>query len=205
MEGTGGKTHDGVEDMLRRLRHLALAALCLTTLQVHAESLAKSRAIAGQLLDNIDQTTWIAEGTGKHLIYIFFDPNCPYCHKLYESLRPLIAANDLQLRWIPVGLLTASSPAKAAAILQADNPLQAFHDNEDNFNFNDSSPGGGIDQVATVSDKTRLDLAANLSVLQGQNLFVVPVAVFRASDGHGFMFQGAPPDETLKALLQYVQ
>ena len=195
--------------MLKQSRNLLVAVLSIIALQgapqIQAESLAKSRATAGQLLDNIDQATWIVEGDGNHIVYIFFDPNCPYCHKLYESLRPLIGVMALQLRWIPVGMLAESSPDKAAAILQADNPLDAFHKNEDNFNFSDTGPGGAMAPATNMTDKTRLDLAANLSVLQEQNLFVVPVTVFQASDGQGFMFQGAPPDKTLRQLLHYAQ
>ncbi|MGD8842075.1 MAG: thioredoxin fold domain-containing protein [Gammaproteobacteria bacterium] len=172
---------------------------------VQAGSLSTSRTIAGHLLDSIDQATWVAEGKGKHIVYIFFDPDCPYCHKLYNELRPLVAERDLQLRWIPVGMLAATSLGKAAAILQAADPLAALHTNEDNFNFSDGGPGGGIAPAATISEQTRLNLAANLSPLQEQNLFAVPVAVFRARDGRGFMFQGAPPDKTLSQLLQYVQ
>jgi len=172
---------------------------------VQAGSLSTSRAIAGHLLDSIDQATWVAEGKGKHIVYIFFDPDCPYCHKLYDALRPLVAERNLQLRWIPVGMLAATSLGKAAAILQAADPLVAFRNNENNFNFSDSGPGGGIAPAATISEQTRLNLAANLSLLQEQNLFVVPVAVFRARDGRAFIFHGAPPDKTLNQLLQYVQ
>jgi thiol:disulfide interchange protein DsbG len=195
--------------VLGQTRILLVAILLVTSLPmppaVHAESLSTSRAIAGHLLDNIDQATWIAEGNGKHVVYIFFDPDCPYCHKLYDALRPLIAKQDLQLRWIPVGMLTDSSLGKAAAILQAGNPLDALHDNENNFGFSDGGPGGGIEPAADITDQSRLNLAANLSLLQEQNLFVVPVAVFRAADGQGFMFHGAPPAATLSQLLQYVQ
>jgi hypothetical protein len=70
--------------------------------------------------------------------------------------------------------------------------------NEDNFDFNDSGLGGGIAPAAATTEQTRLDLAANLSLLQEQNLFVVPVAMFRATDGQGFMFHGAPPARTLR-------
>ena len=207
--GTGPEQRGAAYMMLKQPRILLVTVLCIIGLQavtqVQAESLAKSRATADALLDNIDQATWLSEGDGKHIVYIFFDPDCPYCHKLYESLRPLIGEMALQLRWIPVGMLAASSPGKAAAILQADNPLDAFHKNEDNFNFSDNRAGGAVAPAVSMTDKTRLDLAANLSVLEEQNLFAVPVAVFQASDGQGFMFQGAPPDKTLRQLLQYVQ
>jgi thiol:disulfide interchange protein DsbG len=172
---------------------------------VQAESLSASRIKADHLLEGIDQATWITEGKGKRVIYIFFDPDCPYCHKLYESLSPLVDGHDLQLRWIPVAMLTSTSEGKAAAILQASNPLETFRKNEDDFGLNDSGPGGGITPASAITDKTSLELISNLSLLQEQNLFTVPVVVFRAKDGQGFMFNGAPPDKTLRQLLQYVK
>ena len=191
------------------LRNLLVIILVITwlaaSLGIQAGSSATSRVIAGHLLEDIDQTTWITEGSGKHIIYIFFDPNCPYCHKLYETLRPLIAKRDLQLRWIPVAMLSETSLGKAAAILQAADPLSAFHNNEDDFGLSDLGPGGAIAPAAVLSDQTRLNLAANLSLLQEQNLFGVPVVVFRATDGEGLMLYGVPATENLNRLLQNVQ
>ncbi len=195
--------------MLRQSRILLVIVLFLIGLPgshaVQAEALTTSRAIAGHLLEDIDEATWIAEGKGNRVVYIFFDPNCPYCHKLYEALRPQMAEEDLQLRWIPVGMLTPTSQGKAAAILQAGNPLEALRYNEDNFNFSDNGPGGGITPATAITDQIRLDLAANLSLLQGQNIFAVPVVVFHATDGQGFMFQGVPAAKKLRRLLQYAR
>jgi thiol:disulfide interchange protein DsbG len=191
------------------LRNLLIIILIISglaaSLGIQAGSSAASRDIASNLLDDIDQATWITEGSGKHIVYIFFDPNCPHCHKLYETLRPLIARRDLQLRWVPVAMLTDTSLGKAAAILQAADPLSALQMNEDDFGLSDLGPGGAITPAAVISDRTRLNLAANLSLLQGQNLFVVPVVVFRATDGQGLMFFGVPATENLNRLLQYVQ
>ena len=191
------------------LRNLLVVILIITGLAaspgIQAGTSATSRVMADYLLEDIDQTTWITEGSGKHIVYIFFDPNCPHCHKLYETLRPLIAKRDLQLRWIPVAMLSETSLGKAAAILQAADPLSAFHNNEDDFGLSDLGPGGAIAPATVLNDQTRLNLAANLSLLQEQNLFGVPVIVFRATDGEGLMFYGVPATENLDRLLQSVQ
>jgi thiol:disulfide interchange protein DsbG len=168
-----------------------------------AAPLPKYRQVANDLLSEIDQTTWVAQGSGQRVLYIFFDPNCPYCHQLYEKLSPMVEAKNLQLRWIPVGMLANSSLPKAAAILQAHDPLTAFKNNEENYDMNDD-PGGGITPARQVLDKTQLDLAANLSLLQGQNIAAVPVVVMRATDGQGFMFQGVPAGDNLKRILGVV-
>jgi len=43
---------------------------------------------------------WLQEGHGKRLLYIFIDPNCPYCHRLYTELQSRIGPEDLKVRWI---------------------------------------------------------------------------------------------------------
>ena len=40
-----------------------------------------------------------------HVVYVFFDPQCPHCAELWESARPLKA--QARFVWIPVGLLNA--------------------------------------------------------------------------------------------------
>ena len=76
-------------------------------------------AQAAKLLKEIGSAYWIQEGAGPRIVYIFFDPNCPFSHKLYLATRAEVGKGGLQLRWIPVGQLEASSPGKAAAILAA--------------------------------------------------------------------------------------
>ncbi|MDD4888145.1 MAG: hypothetical protein PHO64_14725, partial [Thiomonas sp.] len=83
-------------------------------------------ARAAALMRVIGEAHWVQEGAGPRIVYIFFDPNCPYSHKLYLATRAEVGKAGLQLRWIPVGQLEASSPGKAAAILSAPDPLAAF-------------------------------------------------------------------------------
>ena len=44
-------------------------------------------ARAAKLLKAIGSAYWIPEGAGPRIVYIFFDPNCPFSHKLYLSTR----------------------------------------------------------------------------------------------------------------------
>lgn len=72
------------------------------------------------------EATWIAEGQGRRIVYVFFDPNCPSCQLLYKNLRTFIGSHSLQLRWIPVAIVNVTSLGKAAAILQAPDPVAAL-------------------------------------------------------------------------------
>ncbi|MHB1666756.1 MAG: thioredoxin fold domain-containing protein [Thiomonas sp.] len=188
----------------RRLTLRALALLALAALPVPV--VAQSARQAEGVLAQIDKTTWIAEGQGKRALYIFFDPNCPYCHKLYGMLRAEVGKDDLQFRWIPLGMLTPSSLPKAAAILQAEDPLQAFHKNENDYDFAaNGQPGGGIEPATTITPKVRQELASNLAVYNGNRLFGVPVMVWTKADRRAASLTGVPSDAELSSILRSVR
>lgn len=180
---------------------LGIALLAMTT-WVRAAALTP----ADQLLNHIQQATYVAEGDGPRVLYVFFDPNCPYCHALYQNLRPWVGKNELQIRWIPVGILTSSSEPKAAAILQAPTPLGALRKNEDDYGFSDNGdPGGGIVPAVKIDEKVRLELAANLALMQDQKIYGVPVVLYRDRSGRAQLLVGGPTPAELKGLLAHIK
>lgn len=164
--------------------------------------------LAASMLDHLHEATAIPEGRGKHVVNIFFDPNCPYCHKLYSDLRPWVGKFNLEVRWIPVAILTPSSMTKAAAMLQAPSRLQAFYKNENDYDFNPSgAPGGGIDPAKVVEPQTRKAIDANDAVLKRAGIYyAIPLVVFRNKAGKGELSIGAPQsDKQLKDMLASVE
>ncbi|QTP60053.1 thiol:disulfide interchange protein DsbG [Billgrantia antri] len=83
----------------------------------------------GELWQRLEESHWIADGSADapRVLYTFTDPNCPYCHRFWEAARPWVEAGEVQLRHVMVGILAPDSPAKAAALLGADNPETALH------------------------------------------------------------------------------
>ena len=62
----------------------------------------------------LEASHWIADGRdGARVVYVFTDPNCPYCNKLWSEARPRVAAGKIQLRHVIVGILTPTRPGKA--------------------------------------------------------------------------------------------
>ena len=156
--------------------------------------------IAASVLADIGKATWIAEGKGPHVAYVFFDPNCPYCHKLYEATRSEVQAGKLQLRWIPVGILLPTSHGKAVAMLGAKDPLKAFYQNEDHYTMGD----GGIDEdLGTLEVEKKL--SANEALLARTQLGAVPLMLFYSKEGEPVMNQGAPPKDRLAAILAHIK
>ncbi|MGA8008411.1 MAG: hypothetical protein WCA24_03350 [Thiomonas sp.] len=160
-----------------------------------------ARAVA--LLRSIGRAHWVQEGTGPRIVYIFFDPNCPYSHKLFLATRAEVDKAGLQLRWIPVAQLEFSSMGKAAAILQAPDRLAAFHKNETDWNFGDS-PAGGIRPLAHPDAKVVRQLQANAALMHQAGLHTFPVMLYRSANGNAHLIIGLLPDGTLPTVLRSV-
>ncbi len=179
---------------------LAGLGLTLSTSVVAAE--ASPVSAAEKILSNIHRTTSIKEGKSTHVVYIFFDPNCPYCHRLYVNTRDWVKRNAMEFHWIPVGVLTTTSQGKAAAILGAKDPQKALYQNEDHYVR--SEDGGGIDEII-ATDRMAKILKANVNVLHLSGSEAVPTMLFRANNGQAVMIQGSPSKKRLKKILQYVK
>jgi thiol:disulfide interchange protein DsbG len=165
-----------------------------------AQAANPAQKMAASILEDIHQTTWIAEGKGPHVAYVFFDPNCPYCHKLYENTREAVKAGKLQLRWIPVGILLPTSHGKAVAMLGAEDPLKAFYQNEDNY----TRGNGGLDEDLGTPEVEK-KLSANEALLARTQLGAVPLMLFYTKQGEAVLIQGAPPKEKLPGILSYIK
>lgn len=103
--------------------------------------------LAKDALRDAEKTTWFTDGSNSapHKVYIVIDPNCIFCHKLYEEIFPQIADGNVQVRWVPVGFLKPGSAGKAAALINAkDHATAAKLLHEDEMKFNDHSEEGGL-------------------------------------------------------------
>lgn len=157
-------------------------------------------ARAQALLEAVRRARWVQEGSGPRVAYVFIDPNCPYSHRLYLATRAFVGQQGLALRWIIVGTLERSSPAKAAAILQAPDPLQAFRYNEDNWDFGDS-PAGGIRPLEHPLPTTVQALQRNAQIMHDAGLSVFPDLLFRDRGGQPRLYVGLLPADALPAVL----
>lgn len=105
-------------------------------------------------------------------IYVFVDADCPYCHTLWRTPQPY-QRTGLQVRNILVGVISASSPGKAAAVINARDPAAAWRRIEDRG-------GGRSDGVGDIAPVTHIDAADK--ALLANNLALM----------HGFGIVGAP-------------
>ncbi|WP_298140098.1 thioredoxin fold domain-containing protein [Acidiferrobacter sp.] len=133
----------------------------------------------------------IREGNGSRQLYVFVDPNCPFCHRLFERLQPLIGPHHVTVHWIVTGFLRATSAGKAAAILGARRPLAALMQSERGFRPGRGGGGGGIGPVA-VRGRAARAVAVNTHLLAMTGFELVPTLVYRNTAGRAVMHQGVP-------------
>ena len=100
--------------------------------------------------------------------YIFIDPNCVYCHHIYNYLNrvmPQLKKNGIQPVIIPVAFLKESSATRAAQIIKEG--WEAYKKNEENFKVGTES--GGIGGLTLTRENIEFFYAvkSNLKLFRG--------------------------------------
>ncbi|TNF65978.1 MAG: thiol:disulfide interchange protein DsbG [Gammaproteobacteria bacterium] len=141
-------------------------------------------------------THYIEQGkqNAPHKAYIIADPNCHFCHLLYQSLQPEIQSGNLAVRWILIGAVKPDSAAKTMAIFDSANPLKALEENE--HNFNESREEGGIAPDAKPSAQAKAQLDKNMQFMMNNKMYVTPIILYKTVNGLVKMDQGMPQQNT---------
>ena len=141
----------------------------------------------------LEQATWVREGpqSAKRVIYVFTDPECPYCHKLWQAMQPHVGP-QLQVRHILVGTLKATSLPKAAAILQHADPAKALEQHEKSFTR------GGIAPASQIASSTNGKLERNHKLMKSLDLAGTPAVFYRDRSGKVRRVVGMPDAGTLE-------
>lgn len=140
--------------------------------------------------DDLAASTWIGDGNpdADRIVYMFTDPNCPYCHKFWQAARPYVG-NDVQLRHVMVGILGPTSAGKAAALLSANDPRAALLDHEENYE------SGGVEPLASVAAETQQKLRTNRELMQKLGSGATPTIFYKDADGQVRRIIGLPQSE----------
>lgn len=149
--------------------------------------------IAKDMLGKLEKSRWIKDGedTAPRIVYVFTDPNCPYCMQFWQMARPWVESGKVQLRHVMVGILAPSSSLKSAAILAADNPTQALNEHSLAM-LKDRS--AGIKGLDSVPSDIEADLTRNEDLMMGWDLRATPAMIWQDEQGRIQMQTGASPD-----------
>ncbi|EGQ7973543.1 thioredoxin fold domain-containing protein [Vibrio parahaemolyticus] len=86
-----------------------------------------------KVFDKFEDEAWYfsthPKGDSKGIMYVFIEPFCGWCSKLFNDIEPEIQ-NGLEVRWVPVSFLSAQSPDVIEYITSSANPYQALQEHE---------------------------------------------------------------------------
>ena len=153
--------------------------------------------MAKEVWAKMEKAAWIADGKADapRVVYLFSDPNCPYCNMFWEQARPWVESGKVQLRHIMVGIIRADSPGKSAALLAAKDPQQALLEHEK------AGKASKLKPLESIPAQVQAKLAANQALMDELGLSATP-AIFYLDDQQRLQTQqGAPRPELLGQIL----
>jgi thiol:disulfide interchange protein DsbG len=151
------------------------------------------KAQEAEVWQQLEESAWIQDGdtAAPRLLYTFTDPNCPFCRQLHHATRPWVEAGEVQIRHIMVGILEQDSPARAAALLGADDPAAALQ-----------AHSSGIEEIAPSPQPRDIEQQVydNNRLFDALGLIATP-STFARLEGRLERAQGVPHDERLIELM----
>lgn len=160
----------------------------------------------------LEASHWIEDGKkgAPRTVYVFTDPNCPYCNKFWADARPWVDSGKVVLRHVMVGILTPTSAGKAAALLADKDPaaaLAAYERGHMDQNGKSIASGrarplgdAGLKPMEDIPADIEGKLMANHRLMASLGLQATPAMVWRDGNGNVQMRTGASPSE-LPAIL----
>lgn len=175
---------------MKALLHAILIAFALTA--AAASSANKAKPDYPALFAELEKAPHIAEGAKepKSVLYVFFDPNCFYCQRTWKALQ-YYEKVGLQVRWVPVAFQKTSSEGRAAAIMEAKDPVAALRENK--MNYKVASFDGGIKPKAKPGPTTLAAIRANTRLmLEKFGAPGTPALAWKDTDGQVHFKVGVP-------------
>ncbi len=131
-------------------------------------------------------------GSKGPILTVFIDPNCIFCHLLYQQIEPFVAKGALRVRYVLVAVVKRSSFEKAAAILSAKDAAAALQ--QDQTAFDPKTEEGGIKPDATPSKVITERINANNALMSKAGGSGTPMLLFCSKDGSVQQLEGLPRD-----------
>jgi thiol:disulfide interchange protein DsbG len=180
-------------------RRLALGTLALSLVAVVALSAcspqdAVPKPVAGGVKPAESYDLLAKQGKGfaagalmsANTVYVLFDPQCPHCSHLWEQSLPL--HKKVKFVWMPVAFINAKSAPQGAALLTADNPVEAMTAHEASI----LAGSGGTSASSSVPDEIAAAIKKNTELFNSMGVESVPYIVAKnASTGQVVTNAGA--------------
>ncbi|UHT65216.1 thiol:disulfide interchange protein DsbG [Acinetobacter lwoffii] len=144
------------------------------------------KAVLGDVWKTMEKSTWIQDGKpdAPRVVYVFSDPNCPYCYKFWQAARPWVESGKIQLRHIQVGVIRQESRGQVATLLMSKNPAAVF---------NDINKNKGKKQLKKM-EKIPAKIDANQALMGKYGFFSTPSMAWKNNQGEFKSTQGLAMD-----------
>ncbi len=127
-------------------------------------------------------------------LYIFFDPNCPWCSQLWQTRLPDGRFfKDMPAVWVPVTYLKNDSLGKAAALLRQGS--KAALERDLGAAYNPEHRSGGIEAIEP--NQAELSDLGHSKAVWLQLGGATPMFVYRSSSGQVLRYLGLPKDPAM--------
>jgi thiol:disulfide interchange protein DsbG len=152
----------------------------------------------------LERSRWVLDGSSKapRVVYVFTDPNCPFCNKFWGDSRPWVESGKVQLRHILLGILSPTSAGKSAAILTDSNPSLRLENHERGqmaagarilASGHPSAMGeSALKPLTDIPAAIETQLTSNAQMMQSFGLGGTPGLVWKDAHGKIQMRAGAP-------------
>lgn len=152
--------------------------------QAEAAAANDPQAILGALWNDIeDETLWFSVGRpdAQRTAYMFMDPECPYCARSIDAMKGAVDSGEIQLRMIPVPLVSPYSRDSIAEMLTAPDPVAEVFAHARGKLVGDRTPPAAT--FADLPEAFRGLVAHNVEIVRRHGIPGVPLFVFRKADG----------------------
>ena len=150
-----------------------------------------------EMWTRMQDSSWIADGKADapRIVYMFSDPNCPYCNMFWKQARPWVESGKVQLRHIMVGMLRADSAGKSAALLSAKDPQAALNEHEA------AGKASKLKALEKIPAELEEQLTANLMLMGELGAQATPAIFYLDDNGRLQQHQGAPRPDALEEIM----
>ncbi|WP_051229323.1 thiol:disulfide interchange protein DsbG [Paludibacterium yongneupense] len=164
-----------------------------------SESALKSVVVPAMhegLWTDLGRSRWVADGkaAAPRVVYVFTDPDCPYCNRFWTAARPWVDSGKVQLRHVIVGILTPRSPGLAAALLAAQSPSAALAAHERTYLQGETHP------LKRIPHDIEAQLDANAGLMETWGMQGTPAIIWRDARGGVRIRTGMPDAAGLNAI-----
>lgn len=140
----------------------------------------------------LESAAWFQVGVDDApVVYMVADPNCPYCHRAWQDLRPRVVNREVTVRIILIAGLQGSE-AKALSLLSRDVPSRAWFAGEGSTRMQpvQAPPAAGTDAFKNASRY----LDRNMDLFEQLQLTSTPTLFYYDEEGTLYESDGLPRD-----------